>query len=221
MKGKVIVITGGGIGIGASIARGFAAAGSAKIAILGRTQATLSATARDLEKDYPQTKVFTSIADVTSPTSVNAAFDIILRLFGHIDVCVSNAGYLSVPGLAARADLDDWWKAYETNVKGSLLIPQAFLSNAKEGSYLLHTSTSMGHAPAVESGASAYSSSKLAATKLFEYLALENPGVHIVNVQPGLIGTALALKHAPLDLDDGKASLLRRSMEMNSNERIC
>lgn len=137
------------------------------------------------------------------------------------DVRVSNAGYLSTPGPAAKADLDKWWKAYETNVKRSLLVAQAFLRNAKEGLYLLHTTTGMAHAAAVESGASAYSSSKLAATKMFEYIALENPGINIANVQPSIVETALARKHAPFYLDDGKTSLSRRLMGMNANERTC
>jgi NAD(P)-dependent dehydrogenase (short-subunit alcohol dehydrogenase family) len=40
-------------------------------------------------------------------------------------------------------------------------------------------------------GMSSYVTSKLATAKLFEFLAVENPEIHVVNVQPGAIKTDL------------------------------
>lgn len=43
IKGKTVVVTGGGAGIGARVAHAFAKAGATQIAILGRTEKTLKA----------------------------------------------------------------------------------------------------------------------------------------------------------------------------------
>ncbi|KAE9364502.1 hypothetical protein N431DRAFT_474092 [Stipitochalara longipes BDJ] len=47
------------------------------------------------------------------------------------------------------------------------------------------------HMPVVIPGISAYVSSELAAVKLFDYIASENPNIHVVNLQPGAIKTDL------------------------------
>jgi NAD(P)-dependent dehydrogenase (short-subunit alcohol dehydrogenase family) len=140
-KGRSVLITGGGTGIGAAVAHGFATAGSREIALLGRTQKTLSETADALKKEFPDIKVITQIADVASQKSVNAAFDAVIKLFGKIDVCISNAGYAQTPAPIADMDPEELTKALDTNVKGSLLVSQAFLRIAKDGAFLIHTST--------------------------------------------------------------------------------
>jgi FlaA1/EpsC-like NDP-sugar epimerase len=53
VTGKSVLITGGGTGIGAAIAKAFAAAGSTQIAIVGRTEKTLLATKQELETLFP------------------------------------------------------------------------------------------------------------------------------------------------------------------------
>ncbi|OQU93743.1 hypothetical protein CLAIMM_00222, partial [Cladophialophora immunda] len=56
---------------------------------------------------------------------------------------------------------------------------------------------------------SAYSSSKLGALKVFEFVQSENPDMHVVNVQPGVILSDINVKHgamAPMDTPDLPAS---------------
>ncbi len=62
-KGKSVVVTGGGSGIGPHIAEAFAKAGAAKIALLGRTEKTLLSTKQSLDSKYP-VQVSTQVADV-------------------------------------------------------------------------------------------------------------------------------------------------------------
>lgn len=204
-KGKTVVVSGGGSGIGAAIAKAFAAAGAHQIAIFGRRHNVLQTTKAEIERDYPSTKVSTVTADVSNATEVDAAFDEIARKLGKIDVFVSNSGFLSTPSTIASSDFDDWWRSMETNVKGAFLVSRAFLRHAAKDAYLLNISTGIGHMPALPGGMSDYAASKAAAIKLFEYVALENPGIHVVNVHPGVVESDMNRKSGLPGLDHGKS----------------
>ena len=204
-KGKTVVVSGGGSGIGAAIARAFAAAGAPRIAIFGRRQNVLEATKASVEKEYPATHVLTLTADVSKRADVDAAFDEIASKLGQIDIFVNNSGFLSAPNTIASADFDDWWMAMEINVKGPFLASRAFLRHAAKDAYLLNISTGVSHMPAFPTGISAYAVSKAAAVKLFDYFALENPGIHIVNVQPGVVDTDMSHKGGVTGQDRGKS----------------
>jgi NAD(P)-dependent dehydrogenase (short-subunit alcohol dehydrogenase family) len=140
---------------------------------------------------FPGTKIVTLSTDVTDMASVNTAFGEILKAFGRIDVLVNNAGAISTFTAAATSNIADWWTAYETNVKGSMIVAQAFLHTARKDSFLLNITTGLVHMPVVIPAMSSYVSSKLAAAKLFDYIAWGNPHIHVVNLQPGAIKTDL------------------------------
>jgi NAD(P)-dependent dehydrogenase (short-subunit alcohol dehydrogenase family) len=204
-KGKTVVVSGGGSGIGAAIVKAFAAAGAPRIAIFGRRNNVLQATKAEVERDYPSTKVSTVTADVAVATEVDAAFDEIARNLGKIDVFVSNSGFASTLSTIASSNIDDWWTPMETNVKGAFLVSRAFLRHAAKDANLLNISSGAGHMPAVPLGISAYAASKAAAIKLFEYVALENPGIHVVSVQPGVVQSDMNRKSGLIGQDHGKS----------------
>ena len=111
-KGKRIVVTGGGYGIGREIVNAFAQAGASTIAIMGRNEKPLQETKKIVEEAFPTTKVEVYIADVTNPEPVEKA----AQSFGQWDVLILNAGYL--PGKAVvtgngQANLKEWWKGFE------------------------------------------------------------------------------------------------------------
>jgi NAD(P)-dependent dehydrogenase (short-subunit alcohol dehydrogenase family) len=207
-KGKTVVVSGGGSGIGAAIAKAFAAAGAPKIAIFGRRQNMLEATKASVEKEYPATHVLTLTADVSKAADVDAAFDEIASKLGQIDVFVNNSGFLSALNTIASADFDDWWTSMETNVKGPFLASRAFFRHAAKDAYLFNITTGISHMPAFPMGISAYAVSKAAAVKLFDYFAFENPGIHVVNVQPGVVDTDMNRKSGIPGQDQGKSSRL-------------
>src|ERR1700743_764489 len=72
-NGKSIVVTGGGVGIGSSIARAFAASGAANVALLGRTEAVLQATKVSLMEEFPSVCFYVLVADLTARLSVEEA----------------------------------------------------------------------------------------------------------------------------------------------------
>jgi NAD(P)-dependent dehydrogenase (short-subunit alcohol dehydrogenase family) len=206
--GKVILITGGGSGVGPHITHAFATSGASKIAILGRTESSLLITAKDVESKHPGVKVLTFVADITDKTAVYTAFEAMKKAFGPIDIFVSNAAAMSQPGPITTADADEWFSAFETNVKGNLILSQAFIANASEKPILIHVTTGGIHVPAVPGGLSSYAASKLAAVKLMEYVAFENPSIRLMFVHPGVIDTEMNKKSTAAGLvlpyDDGE-----------------
>ena len=73
-KGKSVVITGGGTGIGAETARSFAEAGASRIALLGRREKPLLDTKASIEQSFPNVEVFVASTDVTNKRDVDTAF---------------------------------------------------------------------------------------------------------------------------------------------------
>jgi len=108
-KGKTVVVTGGGRGLGPEMARAFAEAGAARVALLGRTQSTLSETKDAIEKDFPSTKVTTHAADVADEEAVRKAAEAV----GGWEVLVLNAGVAPTPAPIAETSISEWWKGFE------------------------------------------------------------------------------------------------------------
>ncbi|MCJ1378668.1 hypothetical protein MMC17_001767 [Xylographa soralifera] len=194
VAGKVILITGAGSGIGPHLTSAFAVAGSRKLALVGRTLSTLQSTKASLEAEYLGIEVLALVADITDVAAVNRALAETKKKLGPIDVLISNAGYLPTVAPLATANTTEWARGYEVNVLGNLNLIQAFLANRVAiGSIFVNVSTVGVHIPAVPT-MSGYAVSKLAALKLFEYMAAENPEVRVMNVHPGVMDTAMGVK---------------------------
>lgn len=187
-KGKSVVITGGGSGLGPAIARSFATSGASSITLLGRTEKTLRETKEALNKDFPDTKIFTTITDIAEKDSVTSAFDAIKSNVGTVDILVANAGYLSH---GDPDDLDNFYRHYDVNVKGNYNVVQAFIPVAAPQATVLNVSAGMAHLYQFPK-ALAYHSSKLAAIKIFDYLHVEHPEFFVLNVHPGILETGMS-----------------------------
>ena len=209
-KGKRIVVTGGGAGIGAEIVRSFAVAGATQIAILGRRENMLEATKANVEKEFGGVNISTHTADVSKEADlVKAAKEI-----GTWDVLVMNAGYMPTPNKVVETDMEDWWKGFEAsshlcghfractdlvpiqiNVKGPALTVRAFIPTKGPEPVVLGTSTmAVGFAGAMLPRYSSYVVSKLATIKVNEILQAEHPDVRFVTVHPGVVETDMYTK---------------------------
>jgi len=109
MKGKKVVISGGGYGIGREVVLAYAEAGASEIAILGRKEGPLNETKQLAKEKFPETQVSVYIADISDPVPVKAAAE----QFGTWDILVLNAGYMAKREVIDTADLGDWWNAFE------------------------------------------------------------------------------------------------------------
>lgn len=197
-RGRRIVITGGGYGIGRSLALAFAGAGAAEIAVLGRKPEPLRETAALVAAQFPDTKVTPFVADVTDSAALEAA----ARAFGTWHVLFLNAGYLPDNARVSTMDVREWWRGFEVNVLGAGATLRAFLPfKSADRPVVVGTSTGGVMFPKqLALGSSGYLVSKMALTNLMEWVAAEEPDLHVVTVHPGVIATAMYEKFANPDL---------------------
>ena len=104
--GKSVLITGGGTGVGADMARAFAAAG-ARVMIGGRREAPLRAVADGHER------IDWTSCDVTQPADVKALFD----AAGEVDIAIANAGQADSNPLV-RVEPEEWARLIGVNLTG-------------------------------------------------------------------------------------------------------
>lgn len=203
--GKHVVVTGGGTGIGKAIAVAFAEAGAASVSILGRRVSRLQSATEDIRAAGPQAKVLYASADLTDRASVDTAFKSLTEQTGaKIDIFVSNAASMPVTASTNDYPLDELKKSLEDNVVASFNALQAFIPLAAPGAKVFNVSSGMGHMAPFPGGMLAYSVYKAANIKLFEYFAVDNPDLHFVQIQPGVVDTEMNRKNNIKAQDDGR-----------------
>lgn len=218
LKGKSAIVSGGGGTIGSAHVNALAKAGAAVVGIVGRTQKTLDETKAKYESAYPNTQFIAVVGDVISFSSLESAFKQIRQHTNKpIDLLVHNAGFLAQPATITSSDPKEWWTAFETNILGAFNSVRAFLPVASPTATIVDINTAASHFPtAAIENLSAYSASKLAALKVFEFLQVENPDLRVFNVQPGVILSDMNVKHGAFPpMDTGKADFVLLLLHKN------
>jgi NAD(P)-dependent dehydrogenase (short-subunit alcohol dehydrogenase family) len=188
----VVFITGGGTGIGLATAIAFAHAGSRAIAIFGRRIEKLQSAAEEIRKANSNgtTTVFFESVDLSQRAAVEVAFTSALEKAGavQIDVFIHNAGILQAHGDVAGYGYDDYRHGLDLNMGGAFNTVQAMLPLLAPEAKVFNISSCIAHISRMP-GSWAYAATKLANTKMFEYLQAENQKLHVVNVHPGVVNT--------------------------------
>lgn len=185
---KVVLVTGGGSGIGRSLALRFAAEGYL-VVICGRTPDLLEETKCEVQKIGP---VESYCVDVTDSMAVSELVELITQRFGKIDVLVNNAGQaLAKPVLETSPA--EWKSILDVNLHGTVNCCQAVLPSMierREG-VIINVSSTLGR-NAIGFMA-AYCASKFAIIGFTQALAAEMKefGVAVYAVCPGATDTPL------------------------------
>ena len=181
----VALVTGGGRGIGASIARELAVAGM-RVAVTGRTREQVEAVASEIGG-------LALVGDVSRRSDVEEWVRSSEAALGPIDLLVANAG-LSVRETAAwELEPDDWWHVLEVNVLGAYLSCRGVIPGMLERGRGRIVLTGSGAAYLPGSRNTAYSASKAALCRFGETLALQlaERGIPVFFFSPGLVRTEL------------------------------
>lgn len=186
-KGKTVLVTGGGTGIGAETARYFAEAGASQIALLGRREQPLLDTKASIEQKFPSVEVFTASTDITKKNEVDAAFAKFAGN-GKINVLVSNAGLVGPQESVQNVDADEALDAVQKDIRGALLVAQAFLRHAAPDAVAINTSSSVAHMN-FGPGFASYGVAKMAIVRLWDSVAFANPELSVFSIQPGIVDT--------------------------------
>ena len=189
----VALVTGGGRGIGANIARELAAAGM-RVAVSARTREQVEDTAREIEG-------MPVVADVSDRGQVERMVEEVERGLGPIDLLVNNAGVSLSEERAWELEPADWWRVFEINVLGVFLCCRAVIPRMIERGRGRIVTTGSGAAYLPGSTTTAYSASKAAVWRFGDTLArqLEPHGIPVFTISPGLVRTAMTEGRFPED----------------------
>lgn len=201
---SVIAITGAGGGLGAAMARRFAAKG-ARLALLDYRADTLEALASSL--DTAEEDRLLLPCDVRSEADVDAAFAKIAGHFGRLDVLVNNAGItrdaLTLKfrdgEVVSRMSLEDWQAVIDVNLTGVFLCGRAAaeqMMRAGNAGLIINISSI---SRAGNMGQVNYSATKagVAAMTVTWSKEFARYGIRVNTISPGFIGTEMVRSMKP------------------------
>ncbi|KAL7916833.1 hypothetical protein GGI35DRAFT_49849 [Trichoderma velutinum] len=198
LTGKSLLITGGGYGIGVSIVKSFIACNISEVILVGRTESKLKATCDELAT--ATTTIRYVVADISKEADVQSLF---ASLDKSPDFLINNAGYLPQPGSFVDGDMSEWWRGFEINVWGTVLVTQAYLRHRRNeknrtglGPAVIVTLNTIGAFSIRPPNLSAYAASKAALARWNELAAADVPlsEARFISVHPGAVETAMADK---------------------------
>lgn len=192
LEGKIAVVTGGGSGIGAAIARLFVAEG-AKI-VIGDLAESGAGLAAELTDDG--FSVTFQRLDVTDEADVAALMQFATSRFGRLDILVANAGIPERKSPIHELDLADWRRVIDVDLTGVALCNKfaAGAMLAAGGGAIVNMASILAHVG--QENSNAYSAAKAAVVNLTCSVALTYAkcGIRVNCVSPGYVDTPLLAK---------------------------
>ncbi len=198
---KIAVVTGGGKGIGRSVALLLCKKG-AKVAILDRDSAAGKHTLEEIrESGHHALFVQTELSD---PDSVRNAFQVIEKEFGGVDILSCNAG-IQRYGTIETTSVEAWDEVMNVNLKSMFLCSKEAIKYLKKsrGCIVLMGSV-QGYA--TQKNVLAYTTSKHAIIGFVRAMALDlaEDGVRVNGVAPGTVNTPMLKDAVEQDANPGK-----------------
>lgn len=187
LEGRVAVVTGGGRGVGAAIARELSAAGAA-VVVTARGDAEIAAVARELEQAGGLALALR--CDVTSAADITALAERVRAWRGPVGILVNNAG-IAHAATVMRTTIDDWDRVFAVNARGAFLCTQAFLPDMRDAGWGRVVNVASTAALSGDRYIAAYAASKHALLGFTRALAAEMAGTGVTAnaVCPGYVDT--------------------------------
>ena len=192
LQGQVALVTGGGEGIGRTIAMALVRQ-QAGVAICGRRVEELEGTADDLVQAGGD--VLSIPCDVTRRVDVEHTMKRVIQKFGRLDILVNNAG---ASGQTSIHDPDDskWQNILQVNLTGSYLVSKLAIPHMLPHHYgrIVNISSVLGRFGVA--GYLAYCTAKHGILGFTKALALEvaSQGITVNAICPTWVDTAMARK---------------------------
>jgi NAD(P)-dependent dehydrogenase (short-subunit alcohol dehydrogenase family) len=183
VTGKVLLITGAAGGLGSAIAKAWAGADAKGIVLVGRDAKSLEAFGSTLS-----VPTLVAAGSVASESDVQSIFAQATKKFGHVDVVINTAGGMDPDAKIGVVDPSAWWSDFvsvlstssrrarvliyeqEVHVRGTYNLAHHFIvTTGGKGTFINLVSLS---ATLLAPGLSSYSTAKIAAIRLAEYIDL-------------------------------------------------
>lgn len=190
LKDKVAIVTGGGSGIGQAIAQVFAGEG-ARVAICGRTEATLQTTLSGIQEKGGEG--FYQVCDVSRPDQVQSFVQATVARFGKLNVLVNNAGVRASINTILELTEEEWHRVFDIDAKGSWLCSRYAVPEMRKsgGGSIIMISSISAYIGQAKNGC--YNAAKAAQELLMKCMALDfaQDGIRVNSVCPAWVVTEL------------------------------
>jgi 3-hydroxy acid dehydrogenase/malonic semialdehyde reductase len=197
----IVFVTGASAGFGAAIARRFIADG-AKVVATARRLDRLQALRQELGERLLPVEL-----DVRDRAGVERAVAGLPPEFSEIDVLVNNAGLALGLQPAQSADLEDWERMIDTNIKGLMYCTRAILPGmvTRDRGHVINLGSVAGEWP--YPGGNAYGGTKAFVRQFSLNLKADLLGtrVRVSEIEPGMAETEFSLVRFAGDAERAKA----------------
>jgi NAD(P)-dependent dehydrogenase (short-subunit alcohol dehydrogenase family) len=129
MEGRVVFVTGGTRGIGASISRSFGEQGAVVAAGYGRDQENAEALLQQLEEHGVTATIHQG--NIGSADDCRRTVSEVIERHGRLDVLVNNAG-ITIDKTVMKLSDEDWYKVLAVNLSGAFFMSQAAMPHMLE-----------------------------------------------------------------------------------------
>jgi NAD(P)-dependent dehydrogenase (short-subunit alcohol dehydrogenase family) len=192
LKNKNVIITGGSVGFGKSLAEKFLSEG-ANISICSRNEQQLFDTQLELISKFPNQSILAKKCDVSNEQEVREYIKYSVDAFDTIHVLILNAGIYGPMGSIETVSLEEWKKTIDINLFGVLLPCRELIPHFKQNKSGKIIVLSGGGATNPMPNLSAYATSKAAVIRLMETLSKEllSYNIDINAIAPGALSTRM------------------------------
>ncbi|WP_457587435.1 SDR family oxidoreductase [Ensifer canadensis] len=187
LNSKVALVTGGGRGIGAAIARRLASGGAVVAITYGQSQAKADALVGEIEQAGG--KALAIRADNRDTNAVEAAVKTVVERHGRIDILVNNAGIYEEAAIT-EVTAEDFDRTVDINVKAVVLATSAAAKHMPDGGRIISVGSNLAQRIPFP-GISLYALSKSALVGFTKAVArdLGPKGITVNIVHPGSTNT--------------------------------
>ena len=202
LKGRIILVTGAGRGIGAAAAKTYAAHG-ATVLLLGKTEANLIQVYDDIEAaGHAKPAVIPFNLETALPHQYDELAAMIESEFGRLDGLLHNASIIGPRTPLEQLSGDNFMRVMHINVDATFMLTSTLLPLLKlsEDASVVFTSSSVGRKGRAYWGA--YGVSKFATEGLMQTLADEVENVSAVrsnSINPGATRTSMRAQAYPAE----------------------
>lgn len=200
---KIVLVTGGSKGIGATIAQHVSAEGAKVIINYSGSDADAESTVNSIREKGGEAIAIK--ADVRNAKDVDTLFEKAIAHFGKIDVLINNAGVMVTKLIRDTTD-EDFERQFDINVKGVFNTLRKATTHLADNGTIINLSTTISRLMVPTYGT--YTASKSAVEQLSRVLSKEiGRGINVNSISPGPTNTALFVNGKSPEVIDRLASM--------------